>query len=102
MFDILRKTFLFGVGLTSLTKEKAEEFIDELIKRGEVESKDKAKAVDNIIQRAKEEEKKFNEKVNQTVQNVINNMGITTKKDIENLESKIKELENIINEKLNK
>lgn len=100
MLDIFRKTFLLGLGLTSLTREKAEEFIDELIKRGEVESKEKGKAVDDLIQKAKEEEKKFNEKLNDAVQNVISNMGITTKKDIEILENKIKDLENIINEKL--
>lgn len=100
MLDIFRKTFLLGLGLTSLTREKAEDFIDELIKRGEVESKEKGKAVDDLIQKAKEEEKKFNEKLNETIQNAINNMGIPTKKDIESLENKIKDLENIINEKL--
>ena len=100
MIDIFRKTFLIGLGLTSLTREKAEEFIDELIKRGEIESKEKGKAVDDLIQKAKEEEEKFNKKLDEALQKTINNMGLPTKKDIENLENRIKDLESIIKEKL--
>lgn len=100
MIDLFRKTFLIGLGLTSLTREKAEEFIDELIKRGEVESKEKGKAVDDLIQKAKEEEEKFNKKLDEALQKTITNMGLPTKKDIENLENKIKDLESIIKEKL--
>ena len=41
MLDLLRKTYLAGLGLTTLTREKMEELVDELVKRGEVAEKDR-------------------------------------------------------------
>mgnify|MGYP000969159565 CR=1 FL=1 len=33
--DVVKKAMLLGLGVISLTKEKAEEAVDDLIKRGE-------------------------------------------------------------------
>ena len=37
--DMIKKAVLLGLGVTSLTREKAQDVVDDLIKRGEV-SKD--------------------------------------------------------------
>ena len=36
MFDMLKKMILFGAGLASMTREKLEKFIDEMVKKGEI------------------------------------------------------------------
>jgi polyhydroxyalkanoate synthesis regulator phasin len=50
--SILKKMVLLGVGAATVTKEKAEEIAEELIKRGEVASGEKAKVIDEIQQKA--------------------------------------------------
>jgi polyhydroxyalkanoate synthesis regulator phasin len=50
--SILKNIVLLGVGMASVTRDKAEEVVEELIKRGEVASADKAKVIDEIQEKA--------------------------------------------------
>jgi len=50
--SVLKKAMLFGVGMASLTKDKAEELVEEMIKRGEVAAGDRAKAIEEIHEKA--------------------------------------------------
>ena len=50
--SVLKKMMLLGVGVATVTKEKAEEIVEDLIKRGEVASGDKAKVIDEIQEKA--------------------------------------------------
>ena len=50
--SVLKKMMLLGVGAATVTKEKAEEIVEDLIKRGEVASADKAKVIDEIQEKA--------------------------------------------------
>jgi len=50
--SVLRKMMLFGAGAVNLTREKAEEMVDELVKRGEIAAGDKAKAIDELQAKA--------------------------------------------------
>jgi polyhydroxyalkanoate synthesis regulator phasin len=50
--SVLKNIMLFGVGLVSVTREKAEEIVEEMISRGEVANADRAKVIDEIQQKA--------------------------------------------------
>ena len=50
--SVLKKAMLFGVGMASLTKDKAEELVEDMIKRGEVAAGDRAKAIEEIHEKA--------------------------------------------------
>ncbi|HVP58340.1 MAG TPA: hypothetical protein VMU02_09600 [bacterium] len=50
--SVLKKAMMFGVGAAALTREKAEELVDDLVKRGEVAAGDKAKAIDELQRKA--------------------------------------------------
>ncbi len=99
MLDIVKKTLLLGLGVASLTKEKAEKIVDELVKHGEVASKDRPKVINELLQRSEEEKKKFVSKVRETVKTVVNEMGLPGKEDIDELKKKINELEKTIKKK---
>ncbi|MFZ1946302.1 MAG: hypothetical protein WAW06_02030 [bacterium] len=49
--SVLKRIMLLGVGAASVTKEKAEEMVEELVKRGEVAAGDRAKAIEEIQQK---------------------------------------------------
>ncbi|RKY86229.1 polyhydroxyalkanoate synthesis regulator, partial [candidate division KSB1 bacterium] len=57
MFELLKKGVLLGLGAVTLTKEKAEELVDELIKKGELAREERATAIDEFLKKAEEEEK---------------------------------------------
>jgi polyhydroxyalkanoate synthesis regulator phasin len=50
--SVLKRAMLFGVGVASITKEKAEEIVEDLVKRGEVAAGDRAKAIEEIHEKA--------------------------------------------------
>jgi polyhydroxyalkanoate synthesis regulator phasin len=91
--DIIRKTMLLGLGLISLTKDKAEGLVDDLVKRGEVASEDKFKAVDSLLKEASKQEEEFSRKLTSSVQKVMADIGIPTKKDMDEVLKALKGIE---------
>jgi polyhydroxyalkanoate synthesis regulator phasin len=91
--DILRKTMLLGLGLISLTKEKAESMVDDLVKRGEVTSEDKFKAVDSLLKEAEKQEEEFTRKMTGSVQKVMGDLGVLTKRDMDEILKTLKSIE---------
>lgn len=91
--DIIRKTVLLGLGLINLTKEKAEGVVDDLVKRGEVASEDKYKAVDSLLKEAEKQEAEFNKRMTGSVRKVMADLGIPTKKDMDEVLKTLKSIE---------
>jgi polyhydroxyalkanoate synthesis regulator phasin len=91
--DIIRKTMLLGLGLISLTKEKAEGVVDDLVKRGEVASEDRYKVVDSLLKEAEKQEEELTRKMTKSVQKVVADLGLPTKKDIDEVLRTLKSIE---------
>ncbi len=84
---------LLGLGLISLTKEKAEEIVDDLIKRGEVSREERFKTVDKLLREAEKKEEELTGKINETVQKTITQIGLVSKKDLEAISKRLAEIE---------
>lgn len=67
MFELVKKTYLAGLGLATLTKERIEEIVDELIKRGEIAEQDRRKVMDDLLTRAREEQQRLTQKITEVV-----------------------------------
>ncbi len=91
--DIIRRVVLLGLGVISLSKEKAEEVVDDLIRRGEVASGEKFKAVDTLLKEVDKQEKELEHKIAGTVQRVVADMGLPTRKDLEEIAHTLKNIE---------
>lgn len=91
--DIIRRAVLLGLGVISLTREKAEELVDDLIKRGELASGERFKAVDTLLKEVDKHEKELEQKISGTVQKVVADMGLPTKKDLEEIAATLKKIE---------
>ncbi|MGC9364934.1 MAG: phasin family protein [Fidelibacterota bacterium] len=92
MVDLLKKVMLAGLGAFAITKEKAEEIVDELIKKGELTEDKRLKTVQDLLDKAREQEDALNAKVAATVKNVLEKLDLPTRKDIARLEKKIDQL----------
>lgn len=64
---ILSKTVLAAIGALAITKENAEKWIDELIKRGELDKSKRAEAVKEAIDKAETQARETVGKVSRTV-----------------------------------
>jgi polyhydroxyalkanoate synthesis repressor PhaR len=98
MFRLGRKMFLGGLGLASLTKERANEIAQELIKKGELNQSESKEFVIDIMNKAEKEKDKLIEKIKPEIDKRLEKMNFASKKCVDNLEKKIDELGNKIDQ----
>lgn len=87
-----------GLGALVVTKEKVEEIVDELVKKGEVGQEEGKKLVSELIKKGEESKKEVGAQIEKIVKGVIEKLDISTHKELDELRSKIEGLK----EKLNK
>lgn len=93
MESIIKKFLLGGIGLASMTQEKLEELVNELVKRGELAEDQRAKFLKELMQRSSQNLQKVKEKVDPS-NPVQGNAEEGNKEDrIEALESQIAALQ---------
>jgi polyhydroxyalkanoate synthesis regulator phasin len=99
MLDIIKKSIYLGLGAASVTKEKVESLIDELIEKGQLAKEEKSKAIKEVMDKIEKEEKEIVKKIKTAVKEAADTVGVATQKDIDSLKKRIKELESKLDEK---
>lgn len=90
MFEQLRRLAMIGVGGTALAVEKVADYVDELVAQGKITVDEGKKLTEKLIQN---KEKEVTEKGREEIEAILLEMNIAQKKDIEELEARIAELE---------
>ncbi len=88
VFDIVRNALLAGFGV----QEKVREFIDELVKKGELSESQGAKIVKEWTETANKTSEQFSKSLSDVISKTLERMNIPTKDDIERLNKKIQSL----------
>jgi len=83
-----------GVTLTEMTRKRAEEFVRDLVKAGEVQQERAQKAVDDLVDRSRRNTEELVALVRQEIKSQVSTLGIATKDDIKRLEGRINQLAN--------
>ncbi|HEX2965205.1 MAG TPA: hypothetical protein VHO84_05445 [Syntrophorhabdaceae bacterium] len=91
--DILRKVLLMGIGALSLTREKAEQITDDLVKRGEIASTERHRTIDVLLKETERQEKELQKRINTSVEKALTDIGIPTRKDFEELKDILRQIE---------
>ncbi|MFU2209405.1 phasin family protein [Solidesulfovibrio sp. C21] len=78
-----------GLGAAFLAKDKFEEFVDEMEKRGEMSRTEAKNFLEDARARAKQEEEAVNARIHKELQKVLEGMGLATKEDIAELKALI-------------
>jgi len=86
--EIIKKAMLVGLG----AQEKAKEFVEELVKAGELSKSEASTLVKEWTSKAEESSKEFDKRVKETVANVLEKLNIPSREDMEKLEKKIQAL----------
>jgi polyhydroxyalkanoate synthesis regulator phasin len=92
MTDIFEKTLYLGLGIVSMTKDRAEEIINDLVERGKVSENESAKAVRDLMSRAEKERNALDTKINEAIEKAVKGMHLATRQDIEEINRKLDEL----------
>lgn len=88
VFDIVRNAILAGFGV----QEKVKEFIDELVKKGELSESQGAKLVKEWTEKADKSTAELSKTISDLVSKTLEKMNIPTRDEIEKLNKKIQSL----------
>ncbi|BCB96528.1 ATP synthase subunit B [Dissulfurispira thermophila] len=88
IFDVVRNALLAGFGV----QEKVREFIDDLVKKGELSESQGAKLVKEWTEKADKSTSDLSKSISELVTKTLEKMNIPTKDDIETLNKKIQNL----------
>jgi polyhydroxyalkanoate synthesis regulator phasin len=101
LHDMMKRMMLAGVGAISIIHEELEQHIDKLVERGEITQKDR----EEMIMKMKERRQKFmhhrRDYARKHVAEVLENLDVPSRTDIDSLSQKLADLEKKIDE-LNK
>ena len=91
--DILRTPVLASVGAFSMAEEGIENFVKDLVDRGEASEKDGRKIVTDFRKRTARNRKDFEKKIDERIEKGLRAFRLPSKKDVDSLSRKITKLE---------
>ena len=92
MSDLIKSVILAGLGVLSLTHEKAESLAKDLIKRGELSETEEAKFVKELMEKAEKYSGEAEKKIEKTVEKTLKKLNIPTRRDLDEIKQKLDKL----------
>lgn len=90
--SILKNTVLAGIGIASITKKRAEELIESLIRTGELSKSEKKKAVLELLAKAETTAKEATTKVSGEIDKAMKKLTVVKSNDLEAISKKVDKL----------
>lgn len=94
VFDVAKRALLAGLGV----QESVKNFIDDLVKKGELNDAEGAKLLKEWMNRAEESAKDLEQKVNERINKTLGLMNLPSRDDISRLEKQIENLSRLLKE----
>lgn len=92
MRELMERGLLIGLGALTLTRERAQAFVDDLVQRGEARRGEARDLVDRLVKRGEEERAGLRKLVRTELESAMVRMNLATRKDLEALSQKIEEM----------
>jgi polyhydroxyalkanoate synthesis regulator phasin len=91
--ELIEKTFLIGLGAAAITKDRIQELVDEFVKRGQLSGEEGKEMVERLAARSREEARAALKRADSSLQGVVRELGLVTKRDFEELQLQVRQLE---------
>jgi len=85
MANLFEKGLLAGIGLLSMTREKAQEVLDDLSHEGQLQKSEIKQWVDQLSDRGEEERQALRKLIREEMKKVLDEMGLVTKADLQEI-----------------
>ncbi len=93
MREFFKKGLHLGIGAISITREKAEQAVQELMKKGEITSEEARGLADQLVQRGEEERKNLEQAIRKELDRLRQDFRFVSREEFEQLERRVKSLE---------
>ena len=92
MSDIIKNAVLAGLGIVSLTYEKAEDLAKDLIRKGELAETEEAKFIKDLMGKAEKYSVEAEKKIEKTVEKTLKKLNVPSRKDLDEIKDKLDKL----------
>lgn len=93
MNDLIKNAVSLGMGITIVTKEKLENYVKELVVKGEVAPEESKALVAKLIKKGEEQQDALKEIVRVQLQKLLVDLHLATEEDIKRLDQRIDQME---------
>lgn len=91
--DLIERVFLLGVGAAALTKDRVQELVEELVRRGQLSGEEGRDVADKLLARSREEARAAAKRADSSLQGAYREIGLVTRREIEDIEFRLRQLE---------
>lgn len=102
LLEGLRRVLMAGIGVAVLAQEEIEDFVTNLVDRGEIAENDGRSLVSDVLERRRQEiqdrSKQASGSVDRRMEGVLNRLNVPTQSEINNLSEQINELSKKVDE----
>jgi polyhydroxyalkanoate synthesis regulator phasin len=81
--EFLDKSMSFGLGLAAYSREKIEDLVEELVKRGEVAQKDARQFAGDLVKKGEEQRVELKKLVHDEVTTLLDKMDLIRKSEVD-------------------
>jgi polyhydroxyalkanoate synthesis regulator phasin len=96
MPELLKKTFLTGIGLALKTWDEVEALGKEMIKTGKMSEQEGKKLLKDLQSRYEEAQEKLEDRVEKAVKDFLKRADVVTGDELKALKKEVRELKNMI------
>ena len=87
---MLKELIFTGLGGALVLKEKIEDELKKLEEKGKLDTKDVKSFLESLEQKGKESDEKFKAELKSTLKEIIDELGLATKEDLEKVKEDLK------------
>lgn len=87
---MLKELVYTGIGVAEYFKEKAHEELKKLEEKGKIDTKDVKSFLESLEQKGKQSDEKFKEDLKKHIKEIIDELGLATKDDLEKLKEELR------------
>jgi polyhydroxyalkanoate synthesis regulator phasin len=91
--ELAEEAILAGIGAVALTKDRAEELVNELAQKGKLTQDDARDLVDEVMGRWRGDALRMGERAGATLNGFFRELGLVTRREHEELELRLAQLE---------
>ena len=87
---MLKELIFTGIGGALVLKEKIEDELKKLEEKGKLDTKDVKSFLESLEQKGKQSDEKFKSELKSTIKEIIDELGLATKEDLQKLKEDLK------------
>jgi polyhydroxyalkanoate synthesis regulator phasin len=91
--ELAEEAALAGIGAVALTKERADELVTELARKGKLSQEEARDLVDGVVGRWRGDAVRFSERAGSSLSDAFRSVGLVTRRENEELELRLAQLE---------